>query len=293
MSAFLIALLIAIYTLQSLLTRKYSEYYPGKESMASPVFTVVSGLVVAVISYAFTGFCFEASWMTVLLGIVNGAVLFGYNTCMIRASQSGPYSILMVFMIAGGIIIPAVTAALGFQENISLGKSLSILIVLAAVYMTSRKEDDTSFTDKRLFIISCVGLALFNGAYGALLDVQQRLTTSAQKEEMVAVTYFCAMLISGSVLLISEKKKFLGALKQTKKSSFYMIVCAITVALAVNLMVFILPLVNVAVLYTFDNTGVFLVSVLISRIFFKEKMSVLNWIGCVVMCLALIGVAIF
>lgn len=292
MSAFLIAMLIGVYTLQSLLLRKYSEYYPGKESMASPVFTVVSGLIVAIVSYIFTGFSFQASGLTVCLGLLNGAVLFGYNTCMVKASKNGPYSILMVFMIAGGIILPALTAMIGFQDLLSIGKICSILGVLGAVYMTSLKSEEAAFADKKGFWAACFGIALFNGVYGTLLDVQQRLTSPAEKEEMVAVTYFCAMLLSGAVLFKKEGKSLAASMKQTQKSCVYLIACSVTVALAVNLMVYILPIVNVTVLYTFDNAGVFLVSVLISRIFFKEKMSAVNWIGCLVMCIALVGVSV-
>ncbi len=292
MSAILIALLIVVYTMQSLLCRKYSEYYPGEEKTASPVFTVVSGLIVAVVSYAFTGFSFEASGLTISLGIVNALVLFAYNTCMIKASQNGPYSILMVFMIAGGIVFPTIIAAVGFREEVSFGRCFSIAVLLTAVYMTSRKTDDTSFKNKSGFVLGCIGLALFNGAYGALLDVQQRLTSPLEKEEMVAVTYFFAMLFSMMVLFMKQRKEVITSFKQTKRSCAYLLACSVTVALAVNLMVYILPIVNVTVLYTFDNSGVFLVSVLISRIFFQEKMSVLNWSGCVLMCLALIRVSI-
>ncbi len=293
MSTILITMLIAIYTLQSVLIKKYSEHYPGKENMASLVFTIVSGSIVAVVSYILSGFLFEFSWFTVLLGVLNALVLYAYNTCMIKASQNGPYSILMVFMIAGGIVLPTITAAVGFKEGISLGRCVSITVLLAAVYMTSRKTDDTSFKNKSSFIITCIGLALFNGAYGTLLDVQQRLTSSAEKEEMVAITYSFAMLFSIVLLVIRQKRNTISTMKQTKKSLVYLLMCSVTVALAVNLMVFILPLVNVTVLYTFDNAGVFLVSVLVSSIFFKEEMSVLNWTGCIVMCIALVGVSIF
>ena len=49
MSALLIALLILLYTLQSFLCKLYTDKYPGDDDMASSVFTVVSGLTVAII----------------------------------------------------------------------------------------------------------------------------------------------------------------------------------------------------------------------------------------------------
>ena len=45
--------------------------------------------------------------------------------------------------------------------------------------------------------------------------------------------------------------------------------------------------------YTFDNAGVMVASVLASVIFLKEKLSLKNIIGCVIMCTALICFAVF
>ncbi len=292
MSAFLIALLIIVYTMQSLLCRKYSEYYPGREDMAALVFTVISGLIVSAISYMLTAFSFEASWTTVIYGLVNAMTLFAYNICIIKASRNGPYSILIVFMIAGGIVIPTITALVGFKEILSKGKSVSVVVLLVAVYMTSKKRDDAFFKNKRSFSLACIGLALFNGIYGTLLDIQQRVTSSDEKEEMVILTYFGAALLSGIVLFARQGKEVISTMKQTKKSCIYLFICSVTMAIAVNLMVYILPYVNVTVLFTFDNAGVFLSSVLISRIFFQEKMSPMNWAGCIIMCLALVGVSV-
>ena len=199
----------------------------------------------------------------------------------------------MVFMIAGGIILPLISAMIGFNEDISLRKWIAILVLIGAVYMTSKKDEDTGYTDRKGFWISCIGLAVFNGIYGTLLAIQQRLTSSAEREEMVAVTFCVAMMISGVVLVAREGNNFSTALKQTRKSGIYLFLCAVVMACAINLTVFVIPLVDMTILYTFDNSGVFLVSVLISRFFFNEKMSTLNWIGCITVCIALVGVATF
>lgn len=292
MNAVFIAIMTLLYTMQSFLCRRYSEHYPGKANMASPVFTIFSGGIVALISFTFTGFSFSASPLTILLGLLNAVVLFGYNTCLIKAAQNGPYSILMVFLVAGGIILPSLVSIFAFQEILSAGKIFSILVILIAAYMISRKKEETAFTQKSMFLLACAGLAFFNGTYGALLNIQQRLTSPAEKEEMVAVTYFGAMLISGFFLLLRSPKNFFSAMAQSKKSFIYLLSCSVIIALAINLMVYILPLLNITVLYTFNNAGVLLLSVLFSCIFFKEKLSVLNWIGCTAMCLALIGISI-
>lgn len=292
--AFMIALLIMVYTLQSFLSRRYSESYPGPEQMSSAVFTVVSGLVVTVVSFAVSGFAFTPSPWTLLLGVCNAIALFMYNTCMMKASTTGPYSILMVFMIAGGIVIPTLVSVIGFGDQVSLWKAISIAVILFSVYLVSQKDEANNFTNKKVFLISCIGLALFNGIYGSLLAVQQEVTGTADKEEMIAVTYFCAFLFALIPLLKKNPKEGIAAFRQTKRSCFYLISSAVVVALAINLLTLLVAQgKSLTVLYTFDNAGVFLISVIFSCIFFKEKLSIKNIIGCITMCIALVCVTLF
>ena len=50
---------------------------------------------------------------------------------------------------------------------------------------------------------------------------------------------------------------------------------------------------DTTILFTFDNAGVLFFSVLFSAIFLKEKLSVVNWIGCAVMAFGLIGIVLW
>lgn len=287
-----IAGLVLIYTMQSLLTRYYSASYPGREELSSPVFTIVSGLLVTVVTFAFAEFRFVASPITLILGVCNALAIVLYNTSLIRASATGPYSITMVFLIAGGIIIPAIVAAF-FGDDLNVVKILSILAVLGSVYLIARKEGEF-YQNKKTFFLSCIGLAIGNGLYGTFLDVQQRLTLpegmeiSPEKEEMVIVTYFIGVLISVAMLLIREKKDSLAAMKQTKKSLAFLLGASVVVACAINFFVYILALVDTTILYTLDNSLVFLLSVGFSCLFMGEKLSKMNVIGCFTMCAALV-----
>ena len=112
--------------------------------------------------------------------------------------------------------------------------------------------------------------------------------TSPEKEEMVIVTYFIGVLISVAMLLIREKKDSLAAMKQTKKSLAFLLGASVVVACAINFFVYILALVDTTILYTLDNSLVFLLSVGFSCLFMGEKLSKMNVIGCFTMCAALV-----
>lgn len=290
----LIAIMIVVSTTQSILTRFYSTSYPGRSELSAPVFTIVSGFTLALVTFALGLFRFEPTTPTLILGAVNALVLVIYNTAMLKASATGPYSVTIVFMIAGGIIIPsAVSFCFGDTEGYWV-KILAIIAVLISVSLISHKNEESIYTNKKTFFLACVGVALGNGVYGSILDVHQRLTTptgmvsSPEREEFLIITYAGAALISALLLLFKEKKEFLGALKQSKRSLLFLISASVIITAAVNLVVYTLGMVDTTILFTFDNSCVFLLSVLFSCIVFKEKLTRTNVIGCISLCVSLV-----
>lgn len=291
--AFLIALVIILYTAQSLFTRMYTDYYPGDKSLTTPVFAVVCGVIVTVVSFIFSGFSFSCGWLTVLLGLINAAILYGYDAFIIKASITGPYSILMTFSLTGGIVVPAIVSWIFFGVPFSWVQLISILIIFVSVLMICRKEDDEANKEefkqhRKFFLIICTCLGLANGFYGVLLNTQQELTGVAEKEEMVAVTFVGAALISLVQLIVKEKKNTLKAFRQTKQSLIFLLLTALVSALAINALVIALDGIDTTLVYTFDNAGVLLLSAIASAVLFKEKLSKLNVIGCIIMSIGLI-----
>lgn len=286
MTYLLMGVVVLLYTAQSFLTRLFSAAYPGESRHASPVFSTVSGLTVVVVSLVICGFHFAASPLTWLLGIVNGFALLLYNTAIIKASKTGPYSVLMVFSIAGGIIIPALTGSLAFGDSLTSLKIICIVAVLLCVYLISDKDERTE--RKRGFWPAVSLLAISNGAFGAFLDAQQRITSVAEKEEMVAITFGVCSLFSLASLIIKQKRNFPVVMKQSRRSLVLLALASLVVASAVHVLTFVIGLVDLAVLYTFYNSAVLMLSVISSCLFLKEKMSPKNVIGCVAMCVALI-----
>ena len=228
-----------------------------------------------------------------LLGVINAVVLYAYDAFIIKASATGPYSILMTFSLTGGIIIPAIVSWVSnFKENFSFVQLFAIAIIFASVLMITKKDDEDANKSEHskhrvFFLVICTLLGLANGLYGVLLNLQQEITGVSEKEEMVAVTFIGAAVISLVQLLIKEKKNTLKAFRQTKLSLTFLLLSAAVSALAINALVIALEGVNETVVYTFDNAGVLLLSAIASAVFFKEKLSKLNVVGCIVISIGL------
>ena len=77
-------------------------------------------------------------------------------------------------------------------------------------------------------------------------------------------------------------------MKQSKVSLAYLLTASVIITAAVNLVVYTLGMVDTTILFTFDNSCVFLLSVLFSCAVFKEKLTRTNIIGCISLCLSLV-----
>lgn len=288
----MVALMIVLYTLQSFFCKVYSEAYPGESDPSSAVFSMVSGLFIAFAGLILAGFRIQASPITVWLGLANAAVVFLFNLFMVSASKSGPYSVQMTFMLSGGILIPALVANLFFHDHLSLIQWISVAVIVIAIALVSYKSGDRAIRGKRFWVF-CVGLFLTNGLYGMLLDTQQRRSGTEEKEEMAMITYLGVFLLAVIFAAVKRRGNFFRDFRQTRKSLVFLLLCSLISAAALMLMLHTLARMDTTVVYTFDNAGVLLFSVLCSAVFFREKLSAVNIAGCVLMAAGLICVSAF
>ncbi len=286
MSALLIAFLILLYTLQSFFCKLYSDRYPGEERHSTFVYSLFSGLMIAFFTFAVGGFFFRASSLTLVLALFNSLVLFGYNFFLIRASLCGPYSILMAFSLSGGILIPTFVSLLFLEQQVNPIGWVSIIGIITATYLICNKGKSDTRPTLRFFLL-CGGLFLCNGLYGAFLNLQQAKVGEGEREEMIVLTFLFSALLAAAALLVRTKGRVLAPCKQTRVSLLLLLLCGVVSAAAVNTLTFIIPLVDTAILYSFDNAGVLLLSLVCSAIFLREKLKPLNLAGAALMCVSL------
>ena len=154
---------------------------------------------------------------------------------------------------------------------------------------------------KYSFVIGLIGiiinLILFvtNGLYGAILAHQGAYQATANsKNELIICTFGLSGMINLALGLIRRKKKFLRDFKQSRSSFFLLLLCSLCTSSAIILLATLINNgMNTTLLFTFDNAGVLFFSVICSAIILKERLSVLNWIGCASMAFGLVGIVIW
>lgn len=284
-SALLILLIVVLYSFQTLFCTMYTNKYPGKPENASPVFCVLESIAIALFTWAWIGFKFEVSPMTLLFGVLNAVALYGYNTSLIQASSKGSYAFMNVAQLFGGILVPLLYTTVFLGDALRWYQLVAIAFMLVSFVLMNLKEFKTAKGEERkktpwTYYLFCGILFLCNGMYGTFLKMQSDYNES-QKNEMVIITYGIMGVIAFIQLAFKEKKDTLKAFKINKNAVLPLILCLVSAALAINVLVMVIPMVNTAVLYTVENGGVLMLAALYSFIFFKEKPQLSTILGMV------------
>lgn len=115
----LLGVLTLLHSFQTLFCTLYTSRYPGRGELASPVFCVLQSIVIALFTWVCSGFATEAAPLTMVFGVLNALMLFGFNTSLIKAGSLGSYAFMNMMLLFGGILVPVIYSAL-FVEGESL-----------------------------------------------------------------------------------------------------------------------------------------------------------------------------
>ena len=276
----LVALLVVLYSFQSLFTRLYTQRYKGPNAdMATPVFSVCYGVFIALVSLAAGGFALSPSWRTWLFGLAGGVVLILYNVSIIASGRLGSYSFLMISSMFGGILIPLAAGVFFMGESLSVLQLCAVgLMLLALVIMNSRGLTLKDTTGK--YLMWCALLFTANGLYGVVMNAQATLLEGRESAEMLVILY-------GSSAVLSVGKEFVSGRGSQLKKGFRMgrgafimlLICCVSAALAARLLLWVLARMDSGILYTVENGGVLTLSILYSILLFKEKPSAWQILG--------------
>ena len=275
-----ILFIILLYSFQTLFCKMFSDRYSGKKDLSSPVFCIIEAIFITFATYAFHGFHFSVSPLTILFGILNGLILFGYNTSLIKAGTLGSYAFLNVSLLYGAIIVPSIYGLLFLKEGISVLKIVGILMMLVACLFMN--ADEIKLEDSSIkYYLFCILLFLFNGSYCTIIKMQT-IYHNEEKQSMIMITFALMGIIALLDLICKEKENTFQAFKLNKKCLPSLISCLISATLAINLLMYILPLIDTAILYTVQNGGVLILSALYSVFLFKEKLSTKKILGIII-----------
>ena len=279
---------IVVATLQSLFSRLYSDRYPRATGMASALaYAIFYGAFIGLATLALEGFAFAASSATWILGVANALVLSLYNLSLLQAGISGGYAAMMVSLLSGGILVPAVSNAVFLGQALGAAQLAGIALLLLAIVLMNLRGLSVA-GQSRKFYLWCALLFLTNGLYSALLSAQAQLAAGAQRGEMISITYLGSALACAALLFFRAPREFCPAFHMGGRAALCALGGGVSATIASNLLLFLMHAMNSTVVNTVCNGGVLVASTLLSAAMLHEKLTRPAVLGLVVACACIV-----
>ena len=158
----------------------------------------LAGLAVLLV---INGFRVEFTLFTFLIALLASLNSIGFSFCTIKALDHINLSMFSLFSMLGGMVLPFLQGILFYNEELTVAKSLCLVLIGAALAVTVTKGE------KKKGAVYCVGIFILNGMSGVLAKIFSaspfEKTSDAGYSIWIAV---CTAAIAGLLLLTVKSK---------------------------------------------------------------------------------------
>ncbi len=188
------------------------------------------------------------------------------------------------------LAIPIIFGIIVYKESTGILKITGILIALVAVYLTSIKTGEGVSIIKKTLIFPLL-VFIGSGIIDTSLKFFETHHVSKNDVPIFSATIFGFAAIIGILTLLY--KRITGTLKISLKNIIGGIGLGVPNYFSIYFLIKALRYENMdsSTVFTINNVAILLVSTIAGILFFKEKLTLKNWIGIVLAILSIILVA--
>lgn len=210
-----------------------------------------------------------------------------FNLMAITTQHSGLSVVAVATKMA--LVIPIAFGLWYYKEPLGPFKAAGIVFALIAVYLVSVKKDSGIILQKRNLVLPLL-VFLGSGLIDTSLNfLQNDFITNKSLIPLFSSTIFMTAGIIGIMVLMAQKIK--GVLILEFKNVVAGIVLGIPNYFSIYFLVKALrsDLFDSSDIFTINNVTIVIISTLLGIVFFRERLSMKNWIGII---LAIISIAL-
>lgn len=224
------------------------------------------------------GFTVHALWV----GIIFGALFVACMRCYGAAMATGPVS-YTVFYFSASMLIPVILNVLIWKESLTWGRIAGVLLFLVAFYLIQVTGVSNEKKADKKWILLCLGVFVTNG----LLAVMPRVYYQAAPGGSATLLMACGFL-AASVLCVIQKDFWRKGQHIGKSAWLPILGIAIGTAMGNLTTTYLAARIPNTILFPLVCGGLVVVSTIVSRVFFKEKLSKGGMIGLFIGLLAVV-----
>jgi len=222
---------------------------------SSFIFIFGTSIVGVPILWAVNGAALSCTSFSLIMAVISSVNMLLCNYCSLKALGKVNLSLFSIFSMLGGMMLPFLTGIIFFDEDLTLGKILCLLILTAAVLVT------VDYKEKGPGLLYCAAVFVFNGMSGVISKLYTSLPYEKVSQAMFSLLCAALSAVIAAFPLILIKKQ---PLRLTKKGFFATAGAGAFNRTANYLLLVALAQLPASVQYPFVTGGVIIVSFIIS-----------------------------
>ena len=277
-----IPILFAVTLVATVFASTYNAVYVKKRNAnVSDLFLVNAGFGIfcSLTLLCLGGFSIQLSLYSTLLGAFFGLVTTLFSVTQQSAIKKGPYGLTCI-IINGSTAITALSGAVFFSERLTFFKVAGMVCMLACIFLsTENKKDDKKTSFKWLLL--CVFAMLLSSSVGLTQKIHQ---SSDYRQELIGfliVAFAVSTVFSIIVYFIKRNTEIRAgthvAFEPNARSVGYLMsvmgLVGICIGLENAINLYLSGVVESVVFFPVVNGVPLMASLIVSFVFFKEKLS--------------------
>lgn len=264
--------------------QKLYQKRAGESLDAGLKFNILSGIFTAVIFFFINGFKFEINGFSALMAV--GMTVFSavYTLLGFKIIAMGKLVLYTAFLLTGGMLVPYAWGIVFLNEQLSLLRTLGIIVIIAAVILVN--EEKSKLNVKQ--ILMCVAVFFLNGFVSVISKEHQISSEAISANGFVLITGLARAVMCLPIYLFTRAKDADNAPKENTPRGHIAIMLIVLLGALISGVSSLLQLVGAenlpaTVLYPIVTGGTIICTGIVGRIAFGEKLTkrvVLSMVLC-------------
>ncbi|MBQ2915541.1 MAG: hypothetical protein IJE51_01995 [Clostridia bacterium] len=221
----------------------------------------------------FADFSVFPSVFTILLGVLFGILTISGAFCNMKALSLGPVSYTQLIG-CSSMIVPAFSGAIFWQEDLSIGHIIAVVLLLGCFFFSSDSKGDNKSANMKWLLFALL-LFAFTGSIGITQKVQQTSAYAAEASWFLIIALITASIISLFIWLTQTKGEYKSerkALLDPKLIGMFLFI-GFVIAFTNKVNLYLSGVMPSIIFFPLVNGGALLLTVLAGFVIFKEKLS--------------------
>lgn len=283
MNTLLLIIVIIMAPMQSFVKRLFTDKLKGDGTFTfSTILTFVTMLF-----FVFSirkGFFFDKAILPYSVGFA--AAYVGATVFAVLAVLYGSLS-LTVLMISYSSIIPAIYGIIFCGEKVTLNLIIGLILLVISLYLINFNKEDIKFSVKWLVFVILATVS--NGMCSTVQKMSVTKFEGLYSNEFMIIALLIGTIITFIIAICSERKK---VLEFAKKSALYALLAGICDGVVNILVLYLNQKISASIMFPLISVGGIVLTVLVSGLFLKEKLSKRQNIGIAIGAVSILFLSI-